>query len=161
MCFCSVERIVARETRGIDLNHLDNGPDAHHPVIRTLYDHIDEVLCIVFHPREPILMSGAKDFTIKLFDYSKTAVKRAMKTIFEVGTHFIHKLTHLYISGRSNPCRRSRSIPLANMCSSARSTQPFDCTMSKRNSVTCRRCRPINIVLPWPLSIIQRAVDCS
>uniref|UniRef100_A0A914UWG7 Cleavage stimulation factor 50 kDa subunit n=1 Tax=Plectus sambesii TaxID=2011161 RepID=A0A914UWG7_9BILA len=79
-----VERIVARETRGLDLNALDNGPDAHHPVIRTLYDHIDEVTCIAFHPREPILMSGSNDFTIKLFDYSKTAVKRAMKTIFEV-----------------------------------------------------------------------------
>uniref|UniRef100_A0A915AYT7 Cleavage stimulation factor 50 kDa subunit n=2 Tax=Ascarididae TaxID=6250 RepID=A0A915AYT7_PARUN len=78
-----VERIIAREVRG-EVNLTENGPDAQHPVIRTLYDHIDEVNCLAFHPREQILVSGAGDFTVKMFDYSKTAVKRAMKTIFEV-----------------------------------------------------------------------------
>jgi len=78
-----VERIIAREIRG-DSSLMENGPDSQHPVIRTLYDHIDEVNCIAFHPREQILVSGSNDFTIKMFDYSKTAVKRAMKTIFEV-----------------------------------------------------------------------------
>uniref|UniRef100_A0A1I7XTD1 Cleavage stimulation factor 50 kDa subunit n=1 Tax=Heterorhabditis bacteriophora TaxID=37862 RepID=A0A1I7XTD1_HETBA len=76
-----VERIVAREVRG---DITENGPDAQHPVIRTLYDHIDEVTSIAFHPREQILVSGSNDKTIKLFDYSKTAVKRAMKTLAEV-----------------------------------------------------------------------------
>ncbi|VDM37766.1 unnamed protein product [Toxocara canis] len=78
-----VERIIAREVRG-EVNLTENGPDAQHPVIRTLYDHVDEVNCLAFHPREQILVSGASDFTVKMFDYSKTAVKRAMKTIFEV-----------------------------------------------------------------------------
>uniref|UniRef100_A0A183BPP0 Cleavage stimulation factor 50 kDa subunit n=1 Tax=Globodera pallida TaxID=36090 RepID=A0A183BPP0_GLOPA len=65
----------------IDTTLSESGPDAHHPVIRTLYDHLDEVTCVAFHPRESILLSGSNDFTLKMFDYSKTAVKRAMKTI--------------------------------------------------------------------------------
>ncbi|CAJ0945499.1 unnamed protein product, partial [Mesorhabditis belari] len=76
-----VERMVIRENRG---ESVEGGPDAAHPVIRTLYDHIDEVTAIAFHPREQILVSGANDMTVKLFDYSKQAVKRAMKTICEV-----------------------------------------------------------------------------
>ncbi|CAG5103809.1 Similar to CSTF1: Cleavage stimulation factor subunit 1 (Homo sapiens) [Cotesia congregata] len=52
-----------------------------HPVIRTLYDHTEEVTCLEFHPREPILVSGSRDFTIKLFDYSKASVKKAYRTI--------------------------------------------------------------------------------
>ncbi|KAF4519152.1 hypothetical protein B566_EDAN008214 [Ephemera danica] len=44
-----------------------------HPVIRTLYDHLEEVTCLEFHPREPILASGSRDFTVKLFDYSKAS----------------------------------------------------------------------------------------
>lgn len=52
-----------------------------HPVIRTLYDHMEEVTCLEFHPKEPILVSGSKDNTIKLFDISKASVKKAFKTI--------------------------------------------------------------------------------
>lgn len=52
-----------------------------HPVIRTLYDHLEEVTCLEFHPREPFLVSGSKDCTIKMFDYAKASVKKAFKTI--------------------------------------------------------------------------------
>lgn len=52
-----------------------------HPVIRTLYDHLEEVTCLEFHPREPILVSGSRDFSVKLFDYSKASVKKAFRTI--------------------------------------------------------------------------------
>ncbi|EYC22992.1 hypothetical protein Y032_0016g3059 [Ancylostoma ceylanicum] len=76
-----VERMIAREVRG---EVSENGPDANHPVIRTLYDHLDEVTVVAFHPREQILVSGSTDKTVKLFDFSKTAVKRAMKTLSEV-----------------------------------------------------------------------------
>uniref|UniRef100_A0A0N5AHB6 Cleavage stimulation factor 50 kDa subunit n=1 Tax=Syphacia muris TaxID=451379 RepID=A0A0N5AHB6_9BILA len=80
-----VERIIAREVRQAgEVTLTENSPDAQHPVIRTLYDHVDEITCLAFHPREQILVSGANDLTVKMFDYSKTAVKRAMKTIFEV-----------------------------------------------------------------------------
>nr|CAD7448412.1 unnamed protein product [Timema bartmani] len=58
-----------------------SGDSQGHPVIRTLYDHLEEVTCLEFHPREPILVSGSRDFTIKLFDYSKTSVKKAFRTI--------------------------------------------------------------------------------
>ncbi|CAI5441858.1 unnamed protein product [Caenorhabditis angaria] len=77
-----VERILAREREHREMN--ENNPDAHHPVIRTLYDHMDDVNVVAFHPRDPILISGSNDKTIKLFDFSKTAVKRAMKTLSEV-----------------------------------------------------------------------------
>ncbi|PIO72481.1 WD domain, G-beta repeat protein [Teladorsagia circumcincta] len=73
--------MIAREVRG---EISENGPDANHPVIRTLYDHLDEVTVVTFHPREQILVSGSTDKTVKLFDFSKTAVKRAMKTLSEV-----------------------------------------------------------------------------
>jgi WD domain, G-beta repeat. len=52
-----------------------------HPVIRTLYDHIEEVTCLEFHPSAPILASGSKDKTVKMFDYSKSSVRKAHKTI--------------------------------------------------------------------------------
>lgn len=52
-----------------------------HPVIRTLYDHVDEVTCLAFHPSEQILASGSRDYTLKLFDYSKPSAKRAFKYI--------------------------------------------------------------------------------
>lgn len=52
-----------------------------HPVIRTLYDHLEEVTCLEFHPREPILVSGSRDCTLKMFDYGKASVKKAFKTI--------------------------------------------------------------------------------
>jgi cleavage stimulation factor subunit 1 len=32
-----------------------------HPVIRTLYDHADEITTLDFHPFEPILASGSRD----------------------------------------------------------------------------------------------------
>lgn len=52
-----------------------------HPVIRTLYDHLDEVTCLEFHPKEAILVSGSRDNTVKLFDYSKSSVKKAYKVL--------------------------------------------------------------------------------
>lgn len=50
-----------------------------HPVIRTLYDHTDEVRVLEFHPSEQILASGSRDCTVKLFDISKASVKKAHK----------------------------------------------------------------------------------
>ncbi|KAI6214216.1 Cleavage stimulation factor 50 kDa subunit [Aphelenchoides besseyi] len=71
-----VEKIMGRD--------LNEGPDAHHPVIRTLYDH--DVSAVAFHPREQVLLSGSRDLTMKIFDYSKTAVKRAVRTINETAS---------------------------------------------------------------------------
>lgn len=65
-----------------------------HPVIRTLYDHVDEVTCLAFHPTEQILASGSRDYTLKLFDYSKPSAKRAFKYIqvrnfWKAALHFL------------------------------------------------------------------------
>uniref|UniRef100_A0A915KUV1 Cleavage stimulation factor 50 kDa subunit n=1 Tax=Romanomermis culicivorax TaxID=13658 RepID=A0A915KUV1_ROMCU len=76
-----VERILSRENLPPEIQETNLEV---HPVIRTLYDHIDEVNCVAFHPREQILASGSKDSTLKFFDFSKASVKRAYKTIFEV-----------------------------------------------------------------------------
>lgn len=42
---------------------------------------MDEVTCLEFHPKNPILASGSKDNHVKLFDYSKTSIKKAFKTL--------------------------------------------------------------------------------
>ena len=34
-----------------------------------------------FHPTQPILASGSRDCTVKLFDYSKVSAKKASRTI--------------------------------------------------------------------------------
>jgi len=71
-----VDRMLAKSNPE-GRNHIDQ---AGHPVIRTLYDHLEEVTCLEFHPKEPFLASGSNDFTIKLFDYSKASAKKAFKT---------------------------------------------------------------------------------
>lgn len=54
-----------------------------HPVIRTLYDHADEITTLAFHPYETILASGSRDYTIKFFEYAKPSTKKAFKSIQE------------------------------------------------------------------------------
>lgn len=69
---------------------LDYAPSAmdssldNHPVIRTLYDHADEVTCLDFHPYDPILVSGSRDYTIKFFEYAKPTTKKSYRSITEV-----------------------------------------------------------------------------
>jgi len=70
-----VERMLAKS------NMDAKGGEHGHPVIRTLYDHVDEVTCLKFHPKEAILASGSRDCSVKIFDYSKASAKKAMRTI--------------------------------------------------------------------------------
>ncbi|KAM3278165.1 hypothetical protein ACQJBY_045808 [Aegilops geniculata] len=51
------------------------------PVVRTFYDHVQPINDLDFHPISPILISGAKDNTIKFFDFSKTAARKAFRVI--------------------------------------------------------------------------------
>ena len=71
-----------------DPDAVELHPDAvvGHPVIRTLYDHLDEITCLEFHPREQILISGSRDTNIKMFDFSKTSAKKAFKTLTVITT---------------------------------------------------------------------------
>lgn len=61
---------------------IDNAADTQsHPVIRTLYDHAEEVTCLEFHPSTTVLISGSRDCNLKMFDYGKASVKKAHKVI--------------------------------------------------------------------------------
>lgn len=61
---------------------IDNSVDTQsHPVIRTLYDHAEEVTCLEFHPSATVLISGSRDCNLKMFDYGKASVKKAHKVI--------------------------------------------------------------------------------
>ncbi|KAI4469044.1 cleavage stimulation factor subunit 1 [Holotrichia oblita] len=82
-----VDRMLAKSAP--DEMDPSRGEQQGHPVIRTLYDHMEEVTCLEFHPKEPILVSGSKDNTVKMFDISKASVKKAFKTITE-GTIEMH-----------------------------------------------------------------------
>ena len=82
-----VDRMLAKSSKDLLLQtqpHLQREADlmsAGHPVIRTLYDHFEEVTCLKFHPKQNILASGSRDCTIKLFDYSKVSAKKAVGRI--------------------------------------------------------------------------------
>ncbi|XP_067123797.1 cleavage stimulation factor subunit 1 [Centruroides vittatus] len=80
-----VDRMLAKSAMPADLAAQESTQInmETHPVIRTLYDHIEEVTCLEFHPFEQILASGSRDYTVKFFDFSKPSVKRAFKTIHE------------------------------------------------------------------------------
>ncbi|XP_059486358.1 cleavage stimulation factor subunit 1 [Neocloeon triangulifer] len=80
-----------------------------HPVIRTLYDHLEEVTSLEFHPKELILASGSSDFTIKLFDFSKTSVRKAYKTITDsepIRCMNFHPSGDFLLVGTSHPVLR-------------------------------------------------------
>lgn len=71
----SVERMLAKSS------DIETAEPQGHPVIRTLYDHNEEVTCLQFHPKEQILISGSRDYTVRLFDYSRTSVKKAFRVL--------------------------------------------------------------------------------
>jgi len=64
-----------------EIDNTDNHEGQGHPVIRTLYDHLEGVKCLEFHPNRPILASGSRDCHVKFFDYSKIVLKKAVKTL--------------------------------------------------------------------------------
>ncbi|KAL4566456.1 hypothetical protein LXL04_030571 [Taraxacum kok-saghyz] len=61
------------------------------PVVRTFYDHLQPINDLDFHPHNTILISGAKDHTIKFFDFSKTVAKRAFRVIQD--THNVRSVS--------------------------------------------------------------------
>ncbi|XP_054164886.1 cleavage stimulation factor subunit 1-like [Oppia nitens] len=77
-----VERMIAKGSGVAEAQEIAGQTDTH-PVIRTLYDHMEEVSCVLFHPTELLLVSGSHDMTVKIYDYAKPSVKRALKSIQE------------------------------------------------------------------------------
>ncbi|OIS99410.1 PREDICTED: cleavage stimulation factor subunit 50 isoform X1 [Nicotiana attenuata] len=61
------------------------------PVVRTFYDHQQPINDLDFHPQNTVLISGAKDRTIKFFDFSKTVAKRAFRVIQD--THNVRSVS--------------------------------------------------------------------
>ncbi|KAK2551246.1 Cleavage stimulation factor subunit 1 [Acropora cervicornis] len=76
-----VERMVAKNTMPQSQDQSSGTNLENHPVIRTLYDHMEEVTSVEFHPSALVLASGSKDCTVKLFDISKPSVKKAYRSI--------------------------------------------------------------------------------
>ncbi|KAL8141882.1 hypothetical protein V2J09_014914 [Rumex salicifolius] len=61
------------------------------PLIRTFYEHTQPINDLDFHPHNTILVSAAKDQTIKFFDFSKPTAKRAFKVIQD--THNVRSVS--------------------------------------------------------------------
>ena len=70
-----VERMCSRQAVG----HPE-----FYPNIRTLYDHIDAILTVRFHPSFAVLASGSNDYTVKFFDHTTPLVKKAYRVLNEV-----------------------------------------------------------------------------
>jgi len=120
-----VERMVAKSSLPVDMSgaQSDSAAAVDHPVIRTLYDHLDEVTSLVFHPREQLLISASKDYTVKVFDWSKSSAKKAIKTIQEVEwvrTLGLHPSGDWLVVGTQNP-----TIRFYDLATSACYTSPM------------------------------------
>lgn len=105
-----------------------------HPVIRTLYDHTDEVAFLEFHPKEQILASGSRDCTVKLFDISKASVKKAHKVFTDcepVQCLSFHPSGDYMIVGTEHPVVRVYDINTGQCFASALAGQKH------RSHVTC------------------------
>ncbi|KAL4154189.1 hypothetical protein QTP88_002022 [Uroleucon formosanum] len=105
-----VERMLAKAH---DIGSTDNQEGQGHPVIQTLYDPLEEVTCLEFHPNKPILASGSRDYHVKLFDYSKTSVKKGFKTIDDVESITcirFHPLGDFIVMGTNSPIVRLYDI---------------------------------------------------
>lgn len=58
--------MLAKNINPSDINSLsDSNPGmGDHPVIRTLYDHVDEVTTVTFHPTEQVSSKNTKIFIL-------------------------------------------------------------------------------------------------
>jgi len=105
-----VERMLAKNTL---TNDPSSGQGDDHPTIRSLYDHTDEVTCVKFHPQAPYLISGGRDETIAIFDWTKTSVKKATKIIIEaspVRSIDVHPSGDYFLVGCDQPTVRIYDI---------------------------------------------------
>ncbi|KAF8005749.1 hypothetical protein BT93_K0126 [Corymbia citriodora subsp. variegata] len=103
----------------------DSTDGAIRAVIRTFYDHTHPINDLDFHPQNTVLISAAKDNTVRFFDYSKATAKRAFRVIqdthnvrsvaFHPSGDFLlagtdHPIPHLY-DVNTFQCYLSASVP--------------------------------------------------
>ncbi|EPZ33716.1 WD40 repeat-like protein [Rozella allomycis CSF55] len=68
----------------LDVTKMNLRSDAEDkPVIRTLYDHLQPVTEVAFHPNNLMLASCALDNNIKLYDLTKVGVKKAFRYLLD------------------------------------------------------------------------------
>lgn len=121
-----VEKMIAKSIGAPNDENQSSQSEQHHPVIRTLYDHIDEVTCLIFHPFEQLLISGSQDLSIKIYDFAKPSVKRALKTIQEASVircMCFHPSGNLLLVGTQHPTVRLYDI---NTCQCFVGPNPVD-----------------------------------
>ncbi|KAI4343987.1 hypothetical protein L6164_011267 [Bauhinia variegata] len=85
----SIKLFEVAKIKQMLLSDAKDGPVR--PVIRTFYDHTQPINDLDFHPQGTILISGAKDHTIKFFDISKSNAKRAYRVIQD--THNVRSVS--------------------------------------------------------------------
>ncbi|XP_051118342.1 cleavage stimulation factor subunit 50 [Andrographis paniculata] len=85
----SIKLLEISKVKQMILSDARDGPVR--PVIRTFYDHIQPINDLDFHPQNPILISGAKDRTIKFFDFSKIVARKAFRIIQD--THNVRSVS--------------------------------------------------------------------
>lgn len=111
--------------QGFSLSQQQQNHSAH-PVIRTLYDHSEEVTYLEFHPTAPVLASASQDMTIKFYDYMRANAKRAHKTIQEasiIRCFTFHPSGNYMLVGCQQPTLRLYDV---NTCQSYVSSNPLD-----------------------------------
>jgi cleavage stimulation factor subunit 1 len=95
-------------------NQPGSAADELRPVIRTFYDHVGTVSCLAFHPRQPVLFSGAADKTIKMFDLTRGGVnKKAMVSISDIAPVNVvcpHPSGDFVLAGTQHPVIRLYDI---------------------------------------------------
>lgn len=131
-----VDRMLAKSApEDIETGREQQG----HPVIRTLYDHTDEVSFLEFHPQEQILASGSRDGTVKLFNITKASVKKAHKTFTDcvpVRCLSFHPTGDYLIVGTDHNVIRAYDINTAQCFVSAIASQQH------KSTITCCKYAP-------------------
>jgi len=104
-----INRMLTKATLPPEMKESQKQSMETHPVIRTLYDHNAEVTCLEFHPTAQILASGGRDYTLKIFDFSKPSVKKATKYVNEAAELrclAYHPSGDYLLAGTNNPTLR-------------------------------------------------------
>ncbi|KAK9116102.1 hypothetical protein Sjap_015049 [Stephania japonica] len=105
------------------------------PVIRTFYDHLQPVNDLDFHPQSTIMISGAKDHTIKFFDFSKATAKKAFRVIQD--THNVRSVS-FHPSGEFLLAVTKQPIASLSPINSGRCLGPCNLDIYKINFIQVR-----------------------
>lgn len=149
-----VERMLAKSSTVQDPTSGMN-PDEH-PTIRTLYDHLDEVTTVAFHPQSAYLLSGSRDETISIFDWGKSQAKKATRTIQEaspVSSISIHPSGDYFVVGCQQPTIRvydmHTAIAYVSNCPSDQHTAPVNMVKYCENAHLFASCSEDGSIKIW------------